>query len=183
MPLTDRHRKLLRLIADDRAESAPYDSKYDSKDSRRMSTNVRPLVIEMLLRRGWPSAAALVRSRVRDIPGLTADDLDADMWSDDRERSKVASPTLAERLTALGHADHALAARLLTVDPQQPDSFGPVMQSLTAALKTAGPSLRAEVAPIMRIWWRAFPAPRSRISLRCLCGGSRSLSRRRLASS
>jgi ATP-dependent Lon protease len=109
----------------------------------------------MLLRRGWPSAAALVRSRVRDIPGLTADDLDADMWSDERERSKRASRLLVERLTALGHADEALAALLLTVDPQQPASFGDVMPALTAALKTVGPHLRAETAPLVRIWWRA----------------------------
>jgi ATP-dependent Lon protease len=120
-----------------------------------MSTNVRPLAIETLLRRGWPSAAALVRSRVRDLDGLTTEDLDSEMWSDDRERSKLASRLLVERLTELGYADEALAARLLTVDPQQPDSFGPVMQSLTAALKTAGPSLRAEAAPLVRFWWRA----------------------------
>jgi ATP-dependent Lon protease len=120
-----------------------------------MSTNVRPLAIETLLRRGWPSAAALVRSRVRDIPGLTADDLDADMWSDERERSKLASRLLVERLTELGYADEALAARLLTVDPQQPASVGAVMRPLTDVLKSVGPHLRAQVAPLVRFWWRA----------------------------
>src|SRR5260370_14005232 len=98
--------KYCAFWAEDRAECAP---SQNSKDSLAVSTNVPPLVIETLLRRGWPPAAALVRSRVRDIPGLTADDLDADIWSDDRERSKSASRLLVERLTALGHADEALA--------------------------------------------------------------------------
>jgi ATP-dependent Lon protease len=148
----EKHQEILRLLAEDRAECAPSQA---SKDSLVVSTNVPPLVIETLLRRGWPAAAALVRSRARDLAGMTVDDLDADMWSDDRERSKSASRRLAERLTALGYHGEALAARLLTVDPQQPTSFRAVMPGITAALKTADSNLRAQAAPIIGIWWRA----------------------------
>jgi hypothetical protein len=150
----DNARLLLDLIEEDRTECAH--SKH-SKDSDIVSTAPlgAPLPVALLWQRGWPSAAALVRSRVRDIPGLTADDLDADMWSDERERSKRASRLLAARLTQLGHGEEAQATWLLTVDPQQPESFWSVMPIIAHALKTAGPSLRAEAAPLVRIWWRA----------------------------
>jgi hypothetical protein len=113
-----------------------------------------------LWQRGWPSAAELFWYRTASIPGLPRDDLAADFWSEDKERCKAASRTLADLLFATGHGEEALAALMLAADTVIPQTFEIVLPQLAYAVEhlwnwPTAAKTRADTLGRLMTWWRA----------------------------
>jgi ATP-dependent Lon protease len=119
-----------------------------------------PLPVELLTQRGWPHAAGLFWSRVKEIGGVPRADVATDFWSGKKEHCKGACRTLADLLFAAGHGKEALSALMLAVDPTEPQTFEIVLPQLAYAIEHLWewPMARVtkhDVLQRLGVWWRA----------------------------
>jgi ATP-dependent Lon protease len=94
-----------------------------------------PLPIALLWQRGWPNAAGLFWSHIKEIGDVPRNEVAEDFWSGEKERCKVACRTLADLLFAAGHGEAALSALMLATDPTEPWTFEIVVPQLAFAIE------------------------------------------------
>ena len=82
-----------------------------------------PLPVALLWQRGWPPAAELFWSRIKEIGDVPRDEVATDFWSGEKKRCKEACKTLADLLLAEGHGKEALSALMLAADPTEPQTL------------------------------------------------------------
>lgn len=119
-----------------------------------------PLPVELLWQRGWPPAALLFWSRISEIEDVSRDQVAADFWSGEKERSKVACRKLADLLFAAGHGEEAIAALMLAADPVKPQTFEIVLPQLGYAVEhlwdwPVASITRNHALQRLAVWWRA----------------------------
>ena len=126
--------------------------------TKNLSSELLP--IGLLWQLGWPHAAGLFWARIKAIGGVPKNDIAADFWSEERERCKQASRTLANLLFAQGHGKEALSALMLGADPTEPKTFEIVLPQLAFAIEhlwdwPTAKSTRNHVLQRLGVWWRA----------------------------
>jgi hypothetical protein len=94
-----------------------------------------PLPVALLWQRGWPPAAELFWSRIKEIGDVPRDEVATDFWSGEKERCKEACKTLADLLLAEGHGKEALSALMLAADPTEPQTLEIVLPQLAFAIE------------------------------------------------
>jgi ATP-dependent Lon protease len=90
-----------------------------------------PLPVALLWQRGWPHAAGLFWSHIKEIGEVPRHEVAKDFWSGEKERCKVACRTLADLLFVAGHSEAALGALMLAADPTEPRTFEIVLPHRT----------------------------------------------------
>jgi hypothetical protein len=119
-----------------------------------------PLPVALLWQRGWPPAAGLFWSHLKEIGDIPRDEVAEDFWSGEKERCKQACRTLADLLFAAGHGKAALSALMLAADPTEPRTFEIVLPQLAHAIEHLWewPTARVTKHDVLRrlgVWWQA----------------------------
>ncbi|MBN9007149.1 MAG: AAA family ATPase [Rhizobiales bacterium] len=125
-----------------------------------------PLPIALLLLDRWDDAYAYLLNETKlTLAGrflVMPESIKYDPTIVDREPLRQAMLLFAESLAGHGERDRgllALAWRMLTVDPQKPDTFAAVMPPLAFLAKhftdVTDTKLREQIDARLRVWWRA----------------------------
>jgi ATP-dependent Lon protease len=117
-----------------------------------------PIPIGLLYQGGWPLAAQLFWTHIRDF--VPKDDFAADYWSGNKERFNEASRRLVDFLFAAARGDEALGALMLAADPAKPETFEFVLPQLAYAIEylwewPTATVTRHHVLRRLGIWWSA----------------------------